>query len=130
MKFNLRLSTMYRQRYWFILMLSLLVACPGVAWGHAHPEQMTPESNATLQQAPEAVKILFTEALEPAFSSLKVTGPQGHAVNQGDSQVDADNPNLLVAPLKSLGPGTYTVHWHVVSRDGHTTEGEYTFQVQ
>lgn len=91
---------------------------------------MTPQPNATLQLAPEAVTIHFTEALERAFSSIKVTDEQGHAVNQDDSKSDADNPHVLVAPLKSLEPGTYTVDWHVVSRDGHTTEGEYTFQVQ
>lgn len=130
MKPNSLLSFIYHQRYRVILMLSLLVAIPGVAWGHAHPDHMTPAPNATLQQAPEAVTIRFTEALEPVFSSITVTDQQGRPVNQGKSRVDSDKPGLLVAPLKALAPGTYTVHWHVVSVDGHTTEGEYTFQVQ
>ena len=130
MQFNPRSSTIHRQCCGLVLMLALLITCPSLAWGHAHPEQMIPESNATLQQAPEAVTIHFTEALEPAFSSIEVTGPQGQVVNQGDSHVAADNPNVLVAPLKPLESGTYTVDWHVVARDGHTTEGEYTFQVQ
>lgn len=123
-------SVIHRQRYALLVMLCLLFALPGVAWGHAHPEQMTPAPNATLEQAPQQVTIHFTEELEPAFSTLKVTDAQGRSVNQGHSRVDSDKPKMMVAPLQSLEPGTYTVHWHVVARDGHTTEGEYTFQLQ
>lgn len=112
------------------LMLGLLAALPGLAWSHAHAEQMTPAPGASLTQAPEAVKMVFSEALEPAFSSIKVTDAQGHSVNQGDSRLAAGQLNVLVAPLQALASGTYTVVWHVVSRDGHGTEGSYTFKVQ
>jgi hypothetical protein len=32
--------------------------------------------------------------------------------------------------LKALPPGTYRVHWHVLSKDTHSTEGNFTFQVE
>lgn len=120
------------QRRWYplLLVLSLLLVWPAAAWSHAHPEQRVPDANAKLQKAPSEVKIRFTEELEPAFSTLKVTDRQGHPVNDGDSQVPNGKPRLLVAPLKSLAPGTYTVRWHVVARDGHTTQGHYTFEVE
>lgn len=123
------LAVIRHHRYSLLLALALLIAWPGAAWCHAHPEQRTPAAEAKLEQAPKQVTILFSEALEPAFSSVKVTDDQGQSVNQGDSQVGADDPHLLVAPLQALEPGTYTVHWHAVSVDGHTTDGEYTFQV-
>lgn len=119
-----------QRRYALILILGLLFAWSGVAWGHGHPEHMTPAPNATLQQAPKQVKMVFTEALEPPFSTLKVTNARGQSVNQGPSQVNHDKPRVMVAPLTALEPGTYTVRWHVVARDGHTTHGEYTFRLK
>ena len=41
-----------------------------------------------------------------------------------------DNNHLLEADLKPLDPGKYHVFWSVVSRDGHRTEGDYTFRVK
>lgn len=118
-----------RLQYALLLALTLLCIWPATAWSHAHPKQRVPAAGATLQQAPSAVRIRFSEELEPAFSSLDVTDSQGDSVNQGHSRVEKGKPRLLVAPLKSLEHGTYTVHWHVVARDGHTTQGHYTFQV-
>lgn len=123
-------SAIGSRRYSMLLTLCVLAALPGIALAHAHPEQRTPAANATLQQAPKQVKILFTEDLEAAFSTLKVTNAQGQSVNQGHSHVDDNNPRVMVASLKSLQPGTYTVHWHAVARDGHTTHGEYSFQLK
>lgn len=130
MQRNHMFPTLYRQRYTLLLALCLLLGCPAVAWSHAHPKQMTPAPDATLEKAPKQVKMLFTEDLEPAFSSLKVTDAQGHSVTAEHSQVDANQPKQMTVPLESLVPGTYTVHWHVVARDGHTTEGTYDFQLQ
>jgi methionine-rich copper-binding protein CopC len=31
--------------------------------------------------------------------------------------------------LKTIGPGTYHVHWHVLSVDTHKTEGNFVFHV-
>jgi methionine-rich copper-binding protein CopC len=36
---------------------------------------------------------------------------------------------VLHVGLKPLPPGTYRVHWRVLSVDTHTTEGSFTFQV-
>jgi methionine-rich copper-binding protein CopC len=32
-------------------------------------------------------------------------------------------------PVKALAPGTYKVHWRVLSVDTHTTEGNFSFRV-
>lgn len=113
-----------------MLILGLMIAWSGAAMAHAYPKKQKPVPNATLQEAPKQVAILFSEALEPAFSSLKVTNQQANTVNRGDSHVASDNPRRMVAPLQSLQPGIYTVHWHAVSVDGHTTEGQYQFSIK
>jgi methionine-rich copper-binding protein CopC len=111
------------------LALALAGAWPVLAWSHAYPKMETPAPSAKLQHAPSVVKILFTEDLEPAFSHIKVTNSQGNSVVKGHSDAKSGKPRLLVAPLKTIQSGTYTVHWHVVARDGHTTHGQYTFRV-
>lgn len=116
--------------YAFVFAVALLLAWPLAALSHAHPEQRSPAPNASLQQAPEAVRIVFTEDLEGAFSTLKVVAENGQSVTDGASAVAADNPRLMQVALQPLAAGTYTVKWHAVARDGHTTAGEYTFQVE
>jgi methionine-rich copper-binding protein CopC len=37
---------------------------------------------------------------------------------------------LLEASLPPLPPGTYRVVWSVVSKDGHRTQGDYTFAIK
>lgn len=117
-----------RWRYLWLAVL-LLVAWPAVSWSHAHPDQRSPAPGAVLQQAPGKVTIHYTEDLEPAFSFIKVTGPEGHLVDREKSHVDKDNARRMTVPLKPAANGTYTVHWHAVARDGHTTEGQYQFKV-
>jgi methionine-rich copper-binding protein CopC len=43
----------------------------------------------------------------------------------------ANHEATLTVPLQSaLPPGAYTVKWHVLSTDGHKTEGSYSFMVK
>lgn len=124
-----------RRSVWRPLWLMVALSCvmfmwPLAALAHAHPQQRTPAPQAVLQQAPQAVRIVFSEDLEPVFSTLKVTDDQGHVVSSGKASVGDEQPALLHVPLQALDTGTYTVRWHAVSVDGHTTEGQYTFSVQ
>jgi methionine-rich copper-binding protein CopC len=80
--------------------------------------------------APALVRIWFDAALEPAFSSLRVQTARGQPISHEEGQVDASNAALLTVRLPPLASGTYRVLWSVVARDGHRTEGTYTFTVQ
>ena len=100
------------------------------AWGHAFPERSDPPAGATVAVAPALVRIWFDAALEPAFSSLRVQTARGQPIPHEEGQVDASNAALLTVHLPPLASGTYRVLWSVVARDGHRTEGTYTFTVQ
>ncbi len=71
----------------------------------------------------------FTQQLEPAFTTATVTDAGGKSVASGAAQVDPKDPTELRVPLKPLPPGTYSVSWHALSVDTHTTEGHFTFAV-
>ncbi len=71
----------------------------------------------------------FTQQLEPAFTTATVTDKSGNSVDSGAAQVDAKDQTELRVPLKPLPPGTYSVAWHALSVDTHTTTGHFTFTV-
>ena len=113
-----------------VLCASLAVAAPGWAWGHAFPERAEPRVGEELVISPIRVRIRFDASLEPAFSTLQVRNTNGQIVNRGDGHVDASDPTALEVSLPSLPPGTYRVFWSVVGRDGHRTQGDYTFTLR
>ncbi|MDO8477468.1 MAG: copper resistance protein CopC [Candidatus Rokubacteria bacterium] len=109
--------------------LTALLLGAGVAWGHAFLERADPRVGSTVKAAPSQVRVWFTEALEPAFSTLEVVNQSGDRVDRGPARVDAASPVLLQVSLKPLAPGTYRVKWRVLSVDTHVTEGDFTFRV-
>lgn len=109
--------------------LTALLLGAGVARGHAFLERADPRVGSTVKAAPSTVRAWFTEALEPAFSTLEVVNEAGERVDRGPARMDPASPALLQVPLQPLGPGTYRVKWRVLSVDSHVTEGDFTFHV-
>ena len=107
---------------------ALLVLLLGVhtAYAHAHLDHAVPAVDSTVSPAPKEVSLFFTQNLEPAFSTVTVKDAAGADVSQGKAEVSG---NTMRLPLKSLDPGSFTVHWHAVSVDTHSTEGTFTFHV-
>jgi methionine-rich copper-binding protein CopC len=98
-------------------------------WAHAFLDHATPAVGSTVPTAPEAVTMWFTQELEPAFTTATVSDASGNTVDTGPAQVDPKDPTELRVRLKKLSPGTYTVSWHALSVDTHTTTGHFTFTV-
>jgi methionine-rich copper-binding protein CopC len=96
---------------------------------HAFLDHASPAVGSSLPSAPSAVTMWFTQQLEPAFTTATVTDQAGNPVDTGPAQVDAKDPTELRVPLKKLPPGTYTVAWHALSVDTHTTTGHFNFTV-
>lgn len=101
---------------------------PALVCAHAFPENSSPHVGATVATSPPRVKIWFNSDLEPLFDKLVVKDAHGQVVSVGDAAVNASNPPLLEVPLKpALPPGQYHVYWQVTARDGHHTQGDFTF---
>lgn len=108
-----------------LLLLGVVPAC-----AHAHLSQATPAVDSTVATAPKEVVLKFTEALEPAFSSIVVHDAKGTNVETGKAQLDQNDHSQLRVALKPLPPGTYVVIWQVLSVDTHRTHGNFTFRIQ
>jgi copper resistance protein C len=99
------------------------------ASAHAFLDHASPAVGSSLPTAPAAVTMWFTQQLEPAFTTATVSDKSGNRVDTGPAKVDANDRTELRVPLKPLGPGTYTVSWHALSVDTHTTTGHFNFTV-
>ena len=96
---------------------------------HAFLDHSDPAVGSTVPKSPDVMHLWFTQQLEPAFCWVHVSDQSGAAVNDGDAMIDPSDPSEMDVKLKTLPPGTYTVKWHALSVDTHTTEGDFNFQV-
>jgi methionine-rich copper-binding protein CopC len=110
----------------FIASLLLALTANGGAYAHAMLASASPPVGGSVGAAPRQVTLSFTQGLEPAFSSVQVTDSKGARVDAGKAQVSG---STMTVGLKALSPGTYKVHWHVLSVDTHKTEGSFSFHV-
>jgi len=110
----------------FITSLLLALTANGGAHAHAMLATASPPVGGSVGAAPRQVTLSFTQGLEPAFSSVQVTDSKGARVDAGQAQVSG---STMTVGLKALSPGTYKVHWHVLSVDTHKTEGSFSFHV-
>ena len=107
---------------------TLVLALTANSGAHAHAmlASASPPVGGSVGAAPRQVSLSFTQSLEPAFSSVQVTDSKGARVDVGKAQISGSSMSV---GLKALSPGTYRVHWHVLSVDAHKTEGSFSFHV-
>lgn len=103
---------------------------PIAALAHGQLESATPAPGATLDAAPDAVRLAFNEDLEPTFSSVKIADATGAPVTKEKARIDAANPRAMTLAVPKLSSGAYTVQWAVMTADAHKTKGTYTFKVK
>ena len=118
-----------------LLLLLLGPALPGSAGGrvlaHAQLVASSPGSGSTVAEAPDEIRLVFSEPLEARVSSVDIADLQGSAILTRAGEIDPDDPYALVvtdAPLED--GGIYLVTWRTVSAsDGHSAEGFFYFGV-
>src|SRR6266487_670955 len=102
----------------------------GGAEAHALVSDSDPGGGASVDAAPPAVTITFTEPPDPRLSSIHVMDSGGRRLERGPAEAVPGGPLGLRVPLGGLPNGVYTVTWRTVSRvDGHATGGSLAFGV-
>jgi methionine-rich copper-binding protein CopC len=99
------------------------------AVAHAFLERASPSAGSEVTSSPADLYIVFSEGVEPLFSTIELFSANGARVTTGKPHVAPNNDRRLTIDLPSLPPGTYTVVWHATSVDTHKTEGSYHFTV-
>jgi methionine-rich copper-binding protein CopC len=113
-----------------LLVAAALLLAPGSGWAHAFPDHSEPRVGHTVDAPPPSVRIWFDGEIEPVFSTLRVENADKRRVDRADARVDAKDRKLLEVSLPPLPPGRYRVFWSVIARDGHRTEGDFSFRVK
>jgi methionine-rich copper-binding protein CopC len=110
--------------------VGLLLAMSSQAIAHAMLETAAPSAGSTVATA-DRIRLSFTEALEPHFSTIVLTTKDGKPVTAPKAAPDpADAKTLVLTPAAPLPPGAYHVAWAVVSVDTHKTQGAFDFTVK
>lgn len=116
--------------------IAVLLVCAGwaaPAAAHARLVRSDPLAGAVLRSPPRVVRLVFQEELAARGSFVAVVDVRGRRVDDGGGGLDLMDLDrrTLIARLRPLGPGRYTVRWQATSADdGYTARGQYTFTVR
>jgi methionine-rich copper-binding protein CopC len=106
------------------LWLAIAVAVPALA--HADLASSDPADKAVLATPPTVITLTFTEGLDQARSSFKLSGPGGAT---GTGKAPKDGSTVMTLDGIDLGPGAYEIKWTSVATDGHVARGTLSFTV-
>jgi copper transport protein len=118
-----------------LLVLLVAPALPGAAGGrvlaHAQLVASSPGSGAIVPEAPEEIRLVFSEPLEAGLSSADVADLNGNVLLERAGTVDPDDPFALVVTGAPLEDGlVYLITWRSLSAaDGHAAHGFFFFGV-
>jgi methionine-rich copper-binding protein CopC len=98
---------------------------------HLHLVKSAPAADATVDAPPEAIRLWFSQQPELAVTSVRVTGPRpATATIPLAPLARGDSASVVVAPVKrKMAPGSYTVAWRTMAKDGHVARGTFAFTV-
>ncbi|MFI7598834.1 copper resistance CopC/CopD family protein [Actinoplanes sp. NPDC049681] len=111
----------------FLGLLAVLLGPAGPASAHAALVASDPGSNTIVPDAPNRIRLTFSESVQLISGKIQVLAPDGSRADQGDPQADGATVTI---PLRSGGGrGTYLVSYRVVSADSHPVAGTLTYSV-
>jgi copper transport protein len=107
-----------------LVSLAVLVF-PSSAFAHASLVHKSPTYRERLAAPPKEVVLRFDQTIDLLPKAIVVLDARGQNL-AGETRLHS---RTLVAPLRTLPRGPYTVRWHAMSNDGHVVSGVYTFGV-
>jgi methionine-rich copper-binding protein CopC len=115
----------------FTLCALFLIASPINAFAHGDITQALPAADSKVVAAPTEVSIEFDGKLQTVgnttVNSVTVSNDQGAIISQPTSTVDGSKISTKL--ISTDVTGLVSVHYRIVSEDGHPVEGDYSFTV-
>ena len=114
-----------------VLAIASFFAFPVAAFAHGEMVKATPAVDSNVLTAPTEVSIEFDGKLQiignTNVNSIEVTDNQGQVISSPTSVVEG---NKISTKLQLTDiTGLVSVHYRIVSEDGHPVEGDYSFTV-
>jgi copper transport protein len=107
------------------LVALVALAFPAAASAHATLRSTSPHFGHELQRAPGVVRLHFDQHVKILPGAVQVLSGVGENF-AGAARVQGTS---VVAPVRALKVGAYTVRWRAVSADSHVVSGVWTFGV-
>jgi len=109
----------------------LLMALAAPVLGHSQLLLSVPAAGSVLPVGPTEISLVFSEPIEPRYTSLDLLDGTGKTLLTGVGTPSPTDPDVLVVSLAApLPAGSYTVNWRSSSSaDGHDTTGFFVFGV-
>jgi copper transport protein len=102
------------------------LAFPATAYAHATLRSTTPHFGRELQQGPPVIRLHFDQVVKVLPGAIKVLDVRGRDF-AGPARVEDTD---VVAPVRRIPTGAYTVRWTAISADSHVVSGVWTFGVR
>lgn len=102
------------------------LALPPSAFAHASLVRESPGFGQRLETPPARVVLSFDQSVELLPRAILVLDAGGENV-AGPPRLEGRS---VVAPVRTLPRGPYTIRWRAMSSDGHVVSGVYTFGVR
>jgi len=100
-----------------------------LASAHADLESSSPADNASLSSPPQQVVLRFDAPVDPAFSTVRVIGPDG--TSHWEKGEPVTSGKQVTTGLRSLDDaGWYAVTYRVLTTDGHPVSGTVQFELR
>ncbi len=101
-----------------------------VAMAHAALVKSDPPRRATLSAPPKHIRLWFNEKIEGSYASVTVWDSNKNSITENTPESVVDDPKSVVLNLPPIESGRYTVHYRVMSVDGHVIESSFDFSVK
>lgn len=109
--------------------LTVGLATAGPAGAHAELVDTTPVSGAQLDTAPASIVLRWNEPVQTGVEQLHLIAADGTPTSIDVTVSSGEQTTATLTPADTLGNGSWTVSWKVVSADGHLIGGAYAFVV-
>jgi methionine-rich copper-binding protein CopC len=108
------------------LLGSALGAAPAAL--HVRLLRSDPANHAQLRVPPRVISLWFSEAVQLSVTTVRMTGPNGTAVELSAPRMGEGPRAPVVVDVKGQpAMGLQQVTWRTMSRDGHAANGTLSF---
>jgi copper transport protein len=110
----------------FALVALVALAFPAAASAHATLRSSAPTFRSELKHGPSVIRLRFDQNVKVLPNSIQVLNGVG---KNFAGAARSDGPSV-VANVRQLKLGAYTVRWQAISADSHVVSGVWTFGVR
>lgn len=112
-----------------LLVLAIFSLTGGTLSGlHLRLVKAEPAADATVTSGPAEIRLYFSQEPEIRATRVTITDAASKEVEVAAAKADATDGKIVLAAITgTVVPGSYTVAWKTMAKDGHAVNGTFKF---